>query len=98
MENNAGRQLGTVARAAAKDGWPRPGAQRGSGHLRAERFVTLLGPGGIGKTTIAVAAGHGIAEEVRRRSYFTDLGSLADPDLVVRGHRDVTGTCPEIEQ
>jgi len=31
-------------------------------NLRAERFVTLLGPGGIGKTTIAVAAGHAIAE------------------------------------
>jgi DNA-binding winged helix-turn-helix (wHTH) protein len=33
------------------------------GSLREERFVTLLGPGGIGKTTIAVAAGHALAEE-----------------------------------
>src|SRR6202051_3197537 len=32
-------------------------------NLREERFVTLLGPGGIGKTTIAVAVGHAIAEE-----------------------------------
>ena len=52
--------------------------------LRNERFVTLLGPGGIGKTTIAVAAGHALAEEFGGEVYFVDLGSLADPDLVVR--------------
>jgi predicted ATPase/DNA-binding winged helix-turn-helix (wHTH) protein len=52
--------------------------------LRKERFVTLLGPGGIGKTTIAVAAGHALAAEFGGEVYFVDLGSLADPDLVVR--------------
>jgi ABC-type Fe3+/spermidine/putrescine transport system ATPase subunit len=31
--------------------------------LRKERFVTLLGPGGIGKTTIAFAIGRAAAEE-----------------------------------
>jgi predicted ATPase/DNA-binding winged helix-turn-helix (wHTH) protein len=54
------------------------------GELRDQRFVTLLGPGGIGKTTVAVAAGHAIAEEFGGAAYFVDLGSLADPDLVVR--------------
>jgi len=53
-------------------------------NLRAERFVTLVGPGGIGKTTIAVAAGHAIAEEFDVDVYFVDLGSLTDPDHVVR--------------
>jgi predicted ATPase/DNA-binding winged helix-turn-helix (wHTH) protein len=52
--------------------------------LREERFVTLLGPGGIGKTTIAVAVGHAVAEEFGGEVYFVDLASLADPDLVVR--------------
>ena len=52
--------------------------------LREERFVTLLGPGGIGKTTIAVAAGHALAEEFGGDVYFVDLGGLADPDHVVR--------------
>lgn len=42
-------------------------------NLRAQRFVTLLGPGGIGKTTIAVAAGHAIAEEFGGDVYFVDL-------------------------
>src|SRR5882672_3926150 len=53
-------------------------------NLRAERFVTLLGPGGIGKTTIAVAAGHAMAEEFGGDVYYVDLGSLTDSDHVVR--------------
>jgi predicted ATPase/DNA-binding winged helix-turn-helix (wHTH) protein len=52
--------------------------------LQEERFVTLLGPGGIGKTTIAVAVGHTVAEEFGGEVYFVDLASLANPDLVVR--------------
>ena len=54
------------------------------GSLREERFVTLLGPGGIGKTTIAVAAGHALAEEFSGEVYFVDLAGLAGPDHVVR--------------
>ena len=83
-ENDAGRQL---ARLPAR---PRRMVGRDlvlsevKDNLRAERFVTLLGPGGIGKTTIAVAAGHATAEEFGGEVYFADLGSLADPDLVVR--------------
>jgi DNA-binding winged helix-turn-helix (wHTH) protein len=53
-------------------------------NLREERFVTLLGPGGIGKTTIAVAVGRAIAEELGGEVCFVDLGSLADQDVVVR--------------
>ena len=52
--------------------------------LRKRRFVTLLGPGGIGKTTIAVTAGHALAAEFGGAVYFVDLGSVADPDFVVR--------------
>jgi predicted ATPase/DNA-binding winged helix-turn-helix (wHTH) protein len=53
-------------------------------NLREERFVTLLGPGGIGKTTIALAVGHAVAEEFGGEVHFVDLASLADPDLVIR--------------
>jgi predicted ATPase/DNA-binding winged helix-turn-helix (wHTH) protein len=52
--------------------------------LRNERFVTLLGPGGIGKTTIAVAVGHALAEEFGGEVYFVDLGNVADPDHVAK--------------
>jgi len=47
--------------------------------LRNERFVTLLGPGGIGKTTIALAVGRAVAEEFGGEVHFVDLESLTDP-------------------
>jgi len=53
-----------------------------SDKLRNERFVTLLGPGGIGKTTIALAVGRGAAEEFGGKVYWVDLESLTDPRQV----------------
>jgi predicted ATPase/DNA-binding winged helix-turn-helix (wHTH) protein len=50
--------------------------------LRDGRFVTLLGPGGIGKTTIASAVGHAAAEEFGGEVYFVDLEDLTDPGHV----------------
>jgi predicted ATPase/DNA-binding winged helix-turn-helix (wHTH) protein len=50
-----------------------------SGKLRNERFVTLLGPGGIGKTTIALAVGRAVAEEFGSKVHFVDLENLTDP-------------------
>src|ERR1700692_4818623 len=55
-----------------------------SDKLRDERFVTRLGPGGIGKTTIALAVGGAVAEEFGGKVHFVDLESLTDP-------RHVTG-------
>jgi predicted ATPase/DNA-binding winged helix-turn-helix (wHTH) protein len=49
-----------------------------SDKLREERFVTLLGPGGIGKTTIALAVGRAVAEEFGGKVHFVDLESLTD--------------------
>jgi predicted ATPase/DNA-binding winged helix-turn-helix (wHTH) protein len=50
-----------------------------SDKLRNERLVTLLGPGGIGKTTIALAVGRAVAEEFDEEVHFVDLESLTDP-------------------
>src|ERR1700760_427805 len=47
--------------------------------LRNERFLTLLGPGGIGKTTIALAVGRAAAERFGGGVYFVDLECLPDP-------------------
>src|SRR6266702_324266 len=53
-----------------------------SDKLRNDRFVTLLGPGGIGKTTIALAVGRAVAERFGNEIYFVDLESLTDPHHV----------------
>jgi predicted ATPase/DNA-binding winged helix-turn-helix (wHTH) protein len=51
-----------------------------SDKLRNERFVTLLGPGGIGKTAVALA----VAEEFGGKVHFVDLYNLTDPRHVAR--------------
>ncbi|WP_245286743.1 AAA family ATPase [Bradyrhizobium sp. ARR65] len=47
------------------------------------RFVTIIGPGGIGKTTLAVELGHRLAREFNDDVRYADLGSLKAPDLVL---------------
>ncbi|HMH98197.1 MAG TPA: winged helix-turn-helix domain-containing protein, partial [Bradyrhizobium sp.] len=51
-------------------------------HLAARRFVTLRGPGGIGKTTVAIALAHQLAGTFRDGVRFLDFGSLKDAHLV----------------
>lgn len=50
--------------------------------LSAHRFVTVVGPGGIGKTTVATAAGHTLAPSFDGQVAFVDLGLLEEPRLV----------------
>jgi predicted ATPase/DNA-binding winged helix-turn-helix (wHTH) protein len=50
--------------------------------LEAERFVTIVGSGGVGKTTLAVAIGHRLTDAFAGAVLFVDLGMLSDPDLV----------------
>jgi predicted ATPase/DNA-binding winged helix-turn-helix (wHTH) protein len=50
--------------------------------LREDRFVTLHGPAGIGKTTLAVAVGHALAEEFNGDVYFSNLANFTDPNQV----------------
>jgi DNA-binding winged helix-turn-helix (wHTH) protein len=61
-----------------------------SDKLRDVRFVTVLGPGGIGKTTIALAVGRAATEEFGGNVHFVDLESLTDS-------RHVTGASPAME-
>jgi len=46
------------------------------------RFVTIVGAGGVGKTTVAVAVAHDLIEAFGGFVLFVDLGSLSDPNLV----------------
>ncbi|MET4201630.1 putative ATPase/DNA-binding winged helix-turn-helix (wHTH) protein [Bradyrhizobium sp. LA8.1] len=50
--------------------------------LKTERFLTIVGPGGIGKTTVAVSVGHELNNEFGGAVYLFDLGLLSDPLLI----------------
>ena len=53
-----------------------------SGRLTTARFVSIVGAGGVGKTTVAVAVGHHLLESFSGAVLFVDLGMLSDPELV----------------
>lgn len=53
-----------------------------SARLLSDRFITLRGPGGIGKTTVAVALAHEMQAAFDGHVHFLDLGPLRDATLV----------------
>jgi predicted ATPase/DNA-binding winged helix-turn-helix (wHTH) protein len=51
--------------------------------LSETRFVTIVGPGGVGKTTVALEVAHTLRERFDRVS-FVDLEAVEDPSWVAR--------------
>jgi len=47
-----------------------------------QRFVTIIGPGGIGKTTVAVAASQVLVQSFDLAVHFVDFSALRNPQLV----------------
>jgi predicted ATPase/DNA-binding winged helix-turn-helix (wHTH) protein len=50
--------------------------------LPEERFITVVGPGGIGKTTVAVAVANALRGSYRDGIQFVDLAPMKDPSLI----------------
>jgi predicted ATPase/DNA-binding winged helix-turn-helix (wHTH) protein len=50
--------------------------------LRDTRFVTIVGPGGIGKTIVAISIGHHSLARFAGQVRFIDLGTIRDAALV----------------
>src|SRR6266404_2948854 len=53
-----------------------------SEELTARRFLTIVGPGGIGKTTLATAVGHTMLAAFDGAVHYVDFGPLGSPSLV----------------
>ena len=59
--------------------------------LAASRFVTIVGPGGIGKTTVAITIAHLSLEIFAGAVFFVDLGGLNDSNLVTTSLASMLG-------
>lgn len=54
-------------------------------------IVTLLGPGGVGKTRLAIEVGARVAGSFREQVHFCDLVPLSDGDAVVEAVAEIVG-------
>jgi predicted ATPase len=66
------------------------------------RLVTLTGPGGVGKTRLAVAAGERLRDRFGAGTAFVPLATVTDPGLVLAGvgravDADLAGTGSPVE-
>jgi len=50
--------------------------------LQMWRFVSIVGPGGVGKTTVAISVAHTLVDGFHDAVFLIDLAALTDPQLV----------------
>ncbi|MDX8518202.1 ATP-binding protein [Mesorhizobium dulcispinae] len=68
-----------------------------SAQLNASRFVTIVGAGGVGKTTVAIAVGHHLIDAFYGAVLFVDLGMIGDPGLVTTAVASMLGLTVQTE-
>lgn len=62
-----------------------------SDRLMMSRMVSIVGVGGVGKTTVATAVAHRLAPSFNGAVLFADYGMLSDPGLVAAGIASMLG-------
>ena len=68
-----------------------------STHLIDTRFVSIIGPGGVGKTTVAIAVGHHLIEMFNGAVVIADLSMLSDPRMVTTSIASLLGLSVQTE-
>jgi DNA-binding winged helix-turn-helix (wHTH) protein len=59
--------------------------------LQMWRLVSIVGPGGVGKTTVAIFVAHALIDGFHDAVFFIDLATLTDPQLVPTAVASVLG-------
>ena len=65
--------------------------------LQTQRFVSVVGPGGMGKTTVAISVAHALLDDFGDAVYFVDLGSVTDAALVPSAVASVLGVMAQAQ-
>jgi predicted ATPase/DNA-binding SARP family transcriptional activator len=59
--------------------------------LRNNRLVSIIGPGGAGKTSLAIEVGRGLVQSFHRGVWLVELAPVSDPGMVVASISDSLG-------
>ncbi|HWX26309.1 MAG TPA: winged helix-turn-helix domain-containing protein, partial [Steroidobacteraceae bacterium] len=62
-----------------------------SNRLQRRRFITITGPAGIGKTTVALAVADKLMASYQDGAWFVDLAPVSDPSLVASALASLLG-------
>ena len=94
LAGRGSRAKGTTQSAARgnPNDWPRGSrGKRSISRLSHQRLVTIVGPGGIGKTTVALAVAERMVADYEHGVWLVDLASLGDARLVPSAVATVLG-------
>src|SRR5882757_3808324 len=61
-----------------------------------QRLITILGAGGIGKTTVALSVGHGALADFSGAIFFVDLSTASDNEQVIGAVASAVGLAPQL--
>jgi predicted ATPase/DNA-binding winged helix-turn-helix (wHTH) protein len=61
-----------------------------------QRLITILGAGGIGKTTVALSVGHGALADFSGAAFFVDLSTVSDKEHLIGAIASAVGLGPQL--
>src|SRR6202047_931739 len=61
-----------------------------------QRLITILGAGGIGKTTVALSVGDGVLADFSGAAFFVDLSTVNDKEHVIGAIASAVGLDPQL--